>query len=142
MKTKNGDNSINTITIKKKLVANISQLFVKKAKKTVRTKHKFAKSKPHGNVKLFGRALVFAMTIPLMVCAYIYIEGTAQAETHLSAMQIVYKFYNANDSQNKIQIIFISRVRLRLKLRKLISHQCRLFMTFIMPRLLIIKCKL
>ena len=105
MKTKNGDNSINTITIKRKEATIISQLFVKTAKKPARKKHKFVKSKPHGKVKLFSRALVFAMMILLMVCAYIYIEGTAQAKTHLSPMQIVYNFYNTQASHDKIQII-------------------------------------
>lgn len=108
MKTKNGDNSINTITIKRKEATKFSQLFVKTAKKPARKKHKFVKSKPDNKVKLFGRALVFVMMIPLMFFAYIYIEGTAQAgtdRTGLSRMQIVYNYYNSQASQNKVQII-------------------------------------
>ena len=105
MKTKNRENSINTIAIKMKEATIISQLFVKTAKKPAGKKHNFVKSKPHGKVKLFGRAFVFAMLMPLMGSAYIYIEGTAQAENHLSPMQIVYNFYNTQASPHKIKII-------------------------------------
>lgn len=105
MKTKSGDYLINTVTIMKKGMRKFSQLVVKKAKKTVKKKDKFVKSKPHGRVKIFSRALAFVMMIPFMFCAYIYVESMAQAATHLSPMQMDHDFYNAKASQQKIQII-------------------------------------
>ncbi len=96
------------ITKKNKVLIDSAKFIAEKTKVPLRKKQNLAKASPISKVKLFSRTLAFVMMLLLMFGAYIYIEGTALAETsktNQSPMQMVYEFYNAQVDYHKKKIV-------------------------------------
>jgi soluble lytic murein transglycosylase-like protein len=96
------------ITIKNKVMINSAKFIAEKTKKPLRKNINIVKVSPISEVRLLGRILVFVMMMLLMIGAYIYIEGTAQAETQKnsqSPVQIVYELYKEQAAYNKKKIV-------------------------------------
>jgi soluble lytic murein transglycosylase-like protein len=96
------------ITKKNKVMINSAKFITEKSKTPLGKKKNSAKVSPISKVKLSGRLLVLIIMLLLMLGAYLYIEGTALAETqktNQSPMQIVSGFYNSQTDYNKKKIV-------------------------------------
>jgi len=96
------------ITKKNKVMINSTKFITEKSKTPLGKKKNPAKVSPIGKVKLSGRLLALVIMLLLMLGAYLYIEGTALAETqktNQSPMQIVSGFYNDQSDYNKKKIV-------------------------------------
>lgn len=96
------------ITKKNKVMINSAKFIAEKTKKSYLNNTNIVKVSTISGFRIVGRILLFVMMMLLIIGTYIYIEGTAQAETskvNQSPVQIVYELYKQQAAYNKKQII-------------------------------------
>ena len=96
------------ITKKNKVMIDSTKFITEKSKTPLGKKKNPARVSFISKVKLSGRLLALIIMLLLMLGAYLYIEGTALAETQKTNQlpaQIVYGFYNAQADYNKKKIV-------------------------------------